>query len=249
MAEANLSGINRTLQILQLVATSESPLNARDISGALAIPLSSVYRHLVSLQRWGLLSEASGDGSLIAGPLSLQLALRYQNDTVLSTLARPLLMRLAKQSQETVALMVATHFQAICIDLIESQQALRCAFAPGKGQPLVRGASAKALLAFMQPSHRQEALERNLSTPAERTRLEDELNAIRTAGFAESDSEIDAGVWGLSAPLFGRPGQLQGVVTVMAPSERGRARRDELLAMTIETARRISLYLEDEAAN
>ncbi|WP_341649253.1 helix-turn-helix domain-containing protein [Thauera humireducens] len=135
MAETSLSGIDRTLQILQQIATSETPLNAREISQALAIPLSSVYRHLVSLQRWGLIGEAGGDGRHSAGPLSLQLALRYQNDAGLSTLARPLLMRLAKQSRETVALMVATHFQAICIDLIESQQALRCAFAPGKASP------------------------------------------------------------------------------------------------------------------
>lgn len=249
MAETSLSGIDRTLQILQQIATSETPLNAREISQALAIPLSSVYRHLVSLQRWGLIGEAGGDGRHSAGPLSLQLALRYQNDAGLSTLARPLLMRLAKQSRETVALMVATHFQAICIDLIESQQALRCAFAPGKGQPLVRGASAKALLAFMPASQRQDALERNLATSAERNRLEAELSAIRTTGYAESDGEIDAGVWGVSAPLFGRPSHLHGVVTVMAPSARGRARRDEILAMTIETARRISLHLADDAAS
>jgi DNA-binding IclR family transcriptional regulator len=56
-------------------------------------------------------------------------------------------------------------------------------------------------------------------------------------------------VWGVSAPLFGRPSQFHGVVTVMAPSARGRARRDEILAMTIETARRISLHLADDAAS
>jgi len=248
MPTPTLPAIDRALQILQQVAMADAPQSAREISQALAIPLSSVYRHLATLQRWGLLSEAGHDGRYSAGALSLQLALRYQYDASLVALARPQLQRLARLSNETVALMVPTHYQAICIDMIESQQALRCAFATGKGQPLLRGASAKALLAFMAAPQREAALAMNLADPAERAALDAQLDAIRAAGYAESDSEIDPGVWGVSAPLFGRPGRLQGALTLMAPSTRGRERREVLVGLALDAARRISLYLADDAS-
>ena len=36
-------------------------------------------------------------------------------------------------------------------------------------------------------------------------RLSGELDTIRGQGYAVADSEVDAGVWGVSVPIFQRP--------------------------------------------
>ncbi|WP_314728205.1 IclR family transcriptional regulator domain-containing protein, partial [Bordetella pertussis] len=68
--------------------------------------------------------------------------------------------------------------------------------------------------------------------------------AIRAAGYAVSDSEVDAGVWGCSAPVFERPHQAAGSVTLMAPSTRVAERTANLINLTLAAAKRISSRLQ-----
>ena len=125
------SSSDRLLQTLQLVAASPQPLSAKDMAQQLALPPSTLYRQLTHLSQWGLL-QAGADGAYHAGPLGLQLAMGFQRHNTLAAQARPEMQRLARLSNETVALMVATRQQVICIEMMESQQALRCAFAAGR---------------------------------------------------------------------------------------------------------------------
>lgn len=192
------SSSDRLLQTLQLVAASPQPLSAKDMAQQLALPPSTLYRQLTHLSQWGLL-QAGADGAYHAGPLGLQLAMGFQRHNTLAAQARPEMQRLARLSNETVALMVATRQQVICIEMMESQQALRCAFAAGKGQPLARGASALALLAFMPAAHSQATLD-SMLPPQEHEALRQTLAEVRRQGYATSDSAIDAGIWGVSAP-------------------------------------------------
>ena len=187
------SSSDRLLQTLQLVAASPQPLSAKDMAQQLALPPSTLYRQLTHLSQWGLL-QAGADGAYHAGPLGLQLAMGFQRHNTLAAQARPEMQRLARLSNETVALMVATRQQVICIEMMESQQALRCAFAAGKGQPLARGASALALLAFMPAAHSQATLD-SMLPPQEHEALRQTLAEVRRQGYATSDSAIDAGIW------------------------------------------------------
>ncbi len=70
-----------------------------------------------------------------------------------------------------------------------------------------------------------------------------ELGAIRKAGFAVSDGEVDAGVWGVSAPLFAMGKQAVGALTLMAPSVRIQDKHSPLIQMTVVAAARISRSL------
>ncbi len=152
---------------------------------------------------------------------------------------------LAASSGETVGLLVAVKDQAVCLDMVESQHPLRCSFTKGRGLPLARGASAKSLLAFMPPSRLQAALA-NLANEAalNARRLANELETIRAQGYAVTDSEVDAGVWGVSVPIFRRPNQAVASITLMAPSTRAGQHPDALIDMTLAAARRISERLK-----
>ncbi|WP_316042434.1 IclR family transcriptional regulator domain-containing protein, partial [Bordetella pertussis] len=110
--------------------------------------------------------------------------------------------------------------------------------------PLARGASAKSLMAFMAPARLQGRLHELAGQGVDAAALARDLEAIRAAGYAVSDSEVDAGVWGCSAPVFERPHQAAGSVTLMAPSTRVAERTANLINLTLAAAKRISSRLQ-----
>ena len=75
---------------------------------------------------------------------------------------------------------------------------------------------------------------------ANRQAVQSELEGIRQAGFAATMGEVDAGVWGVSVPLFDTLRQAVGAITLMAPFSRAQNQDQALIRMTIVTAARIS---------
>ena len=237
-----VSAVDRALVVLATLAQQGRPLTATELLGKTGLSQSTLYRQLISLKRWGFVLEV--EGRYAPGPLSLQLALGFDMASHLAQQARQEMQMLAQQSQESVGLVVAVNGQAICIDMIESRQALRCSFEKGRSVPLEKGASAKCLLAHMSEA----AVSASLGAPSaepdqKRSELLAELGAIRKAGFVVSDGEVDAGVWGVSAPLFAMGQQAVGALTLMAPSVRIRGKHSPLIQMTVVTAARISRSL------
>src|SRR5690606_2468127 len=95
---------------------------------------------------------AEQGGEYGPGPLCVQLAWGFDQSSFLVQESQPDMARLAGESGETVGLLVATRDQAVCLDMVESQHPLRCSFVKGRGLPLLRGASARSLMAFMPPA-------------------------------------------------------------------------------------------------
>ena len=151
------------------------------------------------------------------------------------------MLQLAKKCGESVGLMVAVNDQVTCLDMVDSEQSLRCSFSKGRSHPLSRGASAKAVLAHLPPAMADNIVQRQLyGKDEEITRLLQELAAIRSQGYAISEGEVDWGVWGVSAPVFYKPGQAAGAITLMAPAIRAEERQRELIAATVQAAAAIS---------
>jgi DNA-binding IclR family transcriptional regulator len=67
-----------------------------------------------------------------------------------------------------------------------------------------------------------------------------ELAAIRDAGYAVSEGEVDWGVWGVSVPLMNRHDRLLGGISLMAPSIRVARKHTILVHATVAAAGRIS---------
>lgn len=240
MSETSVgAGADRVLYVLATLARHDGPLTIAALAEKTGLAQSTLYRQVALLKRWGFVAEHEGEYG--PGPLCVQLAWGFDQSSFLIHEAQPDMASLAAASGETIGLLVAVKDQAVCLDMIESQHPLRCSFTKGRGLPLARGASAKSLLAFM-PLGRLQAALAYLADEAgvAPSRLEDELERIRGQGYAVTDSEVDAGVWGVSVPIFQRPNQAVASITLMAPSTRAAQRPDALIAMTVAAARRIS---------
>lgn len=233
---------DRVLQVLAVLAQQGQALSAAELMAHTGLARSTLYRQLGRLKRWGFVLES--EGQYAPGPLSLQMALGFDLASHLVCQARAELQALALQSYESVGLIVAVNDQAICLDMVESQQSLRCSFEKGRSVPLRAGASAKCLLAHLPVAAQTAVLISQYGADSTEVQaIKAELDAIRQAGFATSTGEVDAGVWGVSVPLFGAVRQAVGAITLMAPLSRASAQDQALIHMTVVTAARISRLL------
>lgn len=244
---APTAGADRVLFVLAVLARHGEPIAVRELCERTGLPRSTLYRQLALLKRWGFVLET--DGYYAPGPISLQLALGFDLTSHLVREAHDDMQALAQQSGESVGLVVAVQDQAVCLEMVESRQSLRCSFEKGRGVPLRAGASAKSLLAFMDEAACRRIV-RALAdmTDEEAARLMAELAAIREAGYAVSEGEVDDGVWGVSAPVFrrrdSRHRESTGSITLMAPASRRHGREAQLIEMTLAAAQRISTRLQ-----
>ncbi|WP_456281518.1 IclR family transcriptional regulator [Cupriavidus sp. JZ107] len=234
---------DRLLQILIALGHADEAVSAKELSLHLQQPLSSTYRHLKTLLRWGL-AEDNGQGRYLPGPACLQLAKKFDREAVLIALSKSELKRLADLSQESVGLMVPSNGQVICVELIDSPQPLRCCYQKGLAQPLLVGASARVLLAHMEESRSREILERHGVDGVGLAVYLQSFEAIREQGYAVSLSEIDEGIWGVSAPLLDSRDRLHGAISLMAPVSRAQQNGERLTRWTRDSALRISARLD-----
>lgn len=233
---------DRVLQVLAVLAQQGRSMPAAELMERTGLARSTLYRQLARLKRWGFVLES--DGCYAPGPLSLQLALGFDLASHLVRQARPDMVELAQQSQESVGLIVAVNDQAICLDMVESQHSLRCSFEKGRSVPLRAGASAKCVLAHLPEAARAAVLDSQWGAgTSERDAAQRETDAIRKAGFARTAGEVDPGVWGCSVPLFGASRQSVGAITLMAPIVRASGQEEALIRMAVVAAARISRQL------
>ena len=245
--DRSLTPTDRVLQLLLELVRDGGPLTAKELARRVDLPLSTAYRHLETLKAWGLIGEAGRGEAIELGPTAMLIARHFDRPEHLLNLARPIMHELVLAAGESVALMVAIGREAVCLEMIESSQPLRCSYATGRAQPLVRGASAKALLAFMAEPRCAVVLAATVPDAPARQALQAELGAIRRRGYAESEGEVDHAIWGVSAPIASPSGRVAAALTLMAPASRVRGRRDELVALTRAAAARIDRALDGAA--
>jgi DNA-binding IclR family transcriptional regulator len=243
---SSITGAERVLQVLAAMASRGRAMTVKDLLAETGLPQSTLYRQLVLLKRWGFVSD---HGGLYApGPISLQLALSFDLNSLLVEASREEIAKLSKTSRESIGLVVTVNDQLICLEMVDSDHSLRCSFEKGRTVPLTAGASAKCLLAFMGDRARAETLDRLFANDSTgRSAMEMQLRKIQEHGYATSEGEVDAGVWGVSAPLFRRTGGVDAccaAITLMAPATRAVGRESIFTAQTLQTSRLISHRLQ-----
>ncbi|MBN8414425.1 IclR family transcriptional regulator [Halomonas cupida] len=232
---------DRMLALLCCLANQGGAMTVKALAAQTQQPTSTAYRHLRQLLAWGMVSEREG-GTYAPGPQAVRLQQGFERSNDLLKWARPVLMELTDLTEEGSALLVPVRDHALCVDMIDSSQPLRCCYHRGQVQPLLKGASARALLAFMSDEERAMALA--LRTPKEQSDALTGLEQIRAQGVATSLGEIDGGIWGASAPVFSARGKLKAVVSLMAPEARVRHKTAWLADQARNSALRLGELLE-----
>ncbi|MCX6432579.1 MAG: helix-turn-helix domain-containing protein [Actinobacteria bacterium] len=213
-----MSSARRVLQILLQFSEDHSETTVEEVAQLHAISLPSAHRYLALLREMYLVEERMR-GVYVLSPQVLRLSSAAERSLNLATTSRPILQSLVAETQSTALIVKRIRDAAVCVAAVQPNESLAISFQPGHVMPLHRGAAAKVLLAAWTPLKRAEYLENHCAEMGTRQlrALEKELAAISEQGIAESESEVDSGIYAVAAPVsFGN--QIVGAISLVAPS-------------------------------
>jgi DNA-binding IclR family transcriptional regulator len=199
--------LEKTLRVLDLFTVERQAWSVAEIARELGMPNATTHRIVRALEGRSYLVK---DGSRYRlGFAAIDLGRRATASVDMRARLRGVLRELARASGETALLTVyeENRHGSLCVDRIETTHSLRLSIEIGRVTPIHAGASAKAILAYLDESIVDEVLEQRLERLAPGTRtsareLRRDLREIRARGWAESYEENNAGAWGLAAPIL-----------------------------------------------
>jgi DNA-binding IclR family transcriptional regulator len=133
--------------------------------------------------------------------------------------AAPIVARLRDQTGETSALYVLRGNLRACVLEMTSLHVLSITQGVGRSEHVSRGASGKAILAFMSEESVASAMQ-GLPQGPNRKRMTEDLAKVRENGFALSRGEVIVGAVAIAAPCFDRSGHVVGSISVAGPEAR-----------------------------
>ena len=208
--EETAQTLDRGLRLLQFVADAPGGLTITEAAHRLGVGRAVVYRLAATLVGHGMIRRDAA-GQLRIGPGVLQLARRAQ--PLIADAALPALRRLAEQVGATAHLTVADSGEAVALAVVEpSWTQFHVAYRAGSRHPLDLGAAGRAILAGRaEPSGGPES-----SSGAEPSGGAEPADGPQgTVEWIESAGELQAGAYGIAAPVLGVPG-LEASVGVVA---------------------------------
>jgi len=216
-----LQSVDRALQILLQFDREGQELGVTELAARLGVHKSSASRLAATLARKGFL-ERGRDGELFRlGPQVRRLGRLAARDEPLLEAAREPMERLAEATGETVTLSVADGDEPATVAQVDARYVVGVKNWVGRRFPVHCTADGKVLLAF--GGVRLNGRPLNALTPrttTRRERLEDELEAVRKAGWATAIGEFEEGLNGVGAPVLDVERRCRGTLSISGPSYR-----------------------------
>jgi DNA-binding IclR family transcriptional regulator len=208
---------DRAIELLLLAANSEQPMSLTGLGEAAGLNKATTYRLVQSLVERDLLAREADGRRYVVGPGLIALSAMVIRKVNLREVARPVMERICAETNETVSLHIRYLHHRICVDSVESTQAIRRVVPPGWMRPLHTGTASKVILAFLPEPEVAENLARAQAEGIDPKPIPAQLKAVREAGYLSSVG--DDGVAGMSVPVFAADG-IAAAITVSGPAAR-----------------------------
>ncbi|MEA4933530.1 MAG: IclR family transcriptional regulator, partial [Lawsonibacter sp.] len=194
-----INSIIRATNILELYAKLDRQyLGIAEISKELELQKTTVFNIMKTLVHQGWLVQDSPSGKYRLGTRILRVSAMAARNISTEAILIQEMQRLRDEYNEDVVLTTLVDDVPICVEKIQSSNALRIHSRVGRVSCLVKGSTGKALLTWQPDDFIETTLDQNFSDDAtgrrERQKMREELARIRNQGYCISISEQDAGV-------------------------------------------------------
>lgn len=190
----------RALNILLMFGEDSPWVTIEQIAAGADVSIPSAYR-FISLLRELKLVEEVGNSSYSLTPRILALAKNAERAFEIGPVLKHILDELSVTTGEAALAIKRIGTHAVCVEMVQTEHAVRLSFTPGQIMPLERGAGSKLLLATMDRNDAERYLNSIDIDSVERDNLLDELDRIAEIGWSMSSAEVDEGVWAVAAPV------------------------------------------------
>jgi DNA-binding IclR family transcriptional regulator len=242
--------IARAACILRSLEDETHGLSLGQIAQRVGLARSTVQRIVAALESEKLLIAASPNGRVRLGPAILRLAGSVRSDFV--QMARPFLLRLSQELQETVDLATVKKDQLIFIDQVVGSQRLRTESAVGETFPLYCTANGKAYLSTLADDQVVNLIgthyeARTPHTVTEIAPLLAELATIRKTGVAIDREEHTLGICAAGIALLDPLGN-SVAISVPVPTPRFQSRQAMIAERLLAAKRALQAQMDAKAA-
>jgi IclR family acetate operon transcriptional repressor len=245
-----LSTVERAVKVLQHVVFGERVIGTSETAKLLDTSRSSAHRLLKTLGTLGLLKKDEATSKFGAGPELYRLAAALFASNDLLQAARPLMNELAGETGEAVFLCLRSGDYVIFVDRVSSRHELQYVVPLGETVHIHAGASGQSILAWLPHNEIERIIGNDLAcytarTITDPTTLRENLQSVRTQGYAVTYGQRVEGGVGFGAPIFDSRKRVIGSLLLSIPESRlnNHGPIPEIGKHVREVADRISLRL------
>lgn len=217
--DAHVRSVLRACAILSAFHHDDPYLTAAQLIERTGLSRPTLYRLLATLKQADFVASEGEPLKFRLGPAIAGLAVSWHSTFDFVETAQPFLRTLWENTRETVVLFCKEGSMRVCVAQIASPQPLSFRREVGFRDLLVRGATGRAILAFLAEGSvdlSKEAAQIDWTADA----LALDLRQVRQAGYAFSASELISGAVAIAAPLLRSGGEVMGSIGVLAPAAR-----------------------------
>jgi DNA-binding IclR family transcriptional regulator len=245
-APISIQVIERMMSLLDVLANSQDPASLKDIAQTTGLHPSTAHRILNDLVNTRFVDRTE-PGSYRLGMRLLELGNIVKSRLDVRDAALTHMRALHQRTHQTINLSVRQNDEIVYIDRAFSERSgMQVVRAIGGHAPLHLTSTGKLFLAIDDPQTvRAYALRTGLSgnnsnSITDIAKLEEELNTVRTLGYARDNEELEMGVRCMAAGIRDDSGKLIAGLSISAPADR---LRDQWADDLITTANHISVAL------
>lgn len=218
-----MAGLSRYVDVLRLFDEARNEWTVPDMSVALGVPASTVYRTVRDMLAENFL-EAATEGHYRLGACFVEFDRLVRVTDPLYRVGTSLLREVAMQARvPCVAVLARLYGETVmCVaDAATDDGSVYTSYERGRPRPLTRGATSKAILAQLPARRLVKLLERARTTEdqgpfaKDQAEFRDELALIRRRGYSVTRGEVDKGLVGIAAPVAVPQRALMGSLSVM----------------------------------
>ncbi|MBV8510018.1 MAG: IclR family transcriptional regulator [Xanthobacteraceae bacterium] len=218
-ASKNVRAVERAIDILECFLPEKPWMSVLDIQRKVPLSRPTLYRLLQTLIAKGLV-RAEGDPQRFALDFGVgRIAHSWIAGIDVVALARPILEELRTATGETTAFFLRRGDIKQCVAELASPHVLAISRGLGETDHLWRGASGKAILAFLADNEAADVM-RRLPKSINKTALAADVGRARADGYFVSRGEVFVGAIAIAAPYFDHTGRVAGSVGVFGPDAR-----------------------------
>jgi DNA-binding IclR family transcriptional regulator len=235
------------LDILECIV-EEPALSLKRLSELTGLTPNRTMRLAGTLMSRGYLIRDAEHKRFYLGPRVMPLCRTFEQGMTIIATARPILRRLSRETGELSLLEIRDGLERVILLKEEGRHEIRYTVAEGHRISLHVGAAGKVLLAFGPDELQERVLSRRklekigpgaITNP---NRLREELELIRSNGYAESEGERIGEAAAVAVPVFDSTNNVVAALAIGGPKNRmnKKARMDHLGTLK-EGARELSI--------
>jgi DNA-binding IclR family transcriptional regulator len=223
-------------RLLDALIETRTSMRLKELSALAGLSPSKARMYLVSLIRTGLIEQDNATGLYGPGPKAMRLGMVALGQHELFTSARDLIHSLGRETRHPVLLSSWDGASPVILASSESPDALPIAFRIGARTPLWTTATGSLFLGFL-PYPLVERLIRDECPPELRDGMKEDIERSRRDGYrwfelVRLNRDIAlTGYGAIAAPIFGRDGALEFVVTMLVPTGQKAGELAKLIAL------------------